>query len=128
MSEFVPLQDEVDVENGSTDLPTPRQIAQAHLDIRESELKSDMSGKGFRIARDADLRPTADRIDADTLKHASGAGSVSLPPTVFSAPIALTLTSAKQDRIHFGQYLIRLLPTGYRWQRALLCSWCSPHI
>jgi hypothetical protein len=73
-------------------------------------LKADMVVKGYSLVVEKDLMPSPGQINADTMRREGRAGTVSLPPTIYSAPIVLTLTAEPNQRGNRFDYLLMIGP------------------
>eukprot|EP00966_Prymnesium_polylepis_P333375 7388843-Prymnesium_polylepis.1 len=74
------------------------QADSTELDKRAEEVTNDMGGRGYVPVTLEDMMPNPGRIDASEMRREGGAGTVSLPPTIYTAPIVLSLTATPSER------------------------------
>eukprot|EP00966_Prymnesium_polylepis_P051974 1203401-Prymnesium_polylepis.1 len=82
-------------------LPDEEELAEnerAEVDARAEEVTTEMRGKGFVPLTAEDLATTPGVIDAAKMQREGGAGTVSLPPTIYAGPIVLTLAATPGER------------------------------
>jgi len=84
---------------------------QLTLDAKAEEVTTDMAGKGYVPVELEDMMPNPGVIDAAEMqREGGGTGTVALPPTIYAAPIVLSLTSTPAERTTWLTYVLCLGP------------------